>query len=167
MSQSDDQQTGPAEVLAARFDNREAAEAVAKQLTSVGYDPAELSYISDASKCSFTFDGVGNHPGRATLEGIAGGGAFGAAVSATASVAGLGSLVLLGPVGLAAGAVMGGVIGVMLGAGLNSSQAAACEAAIGDGSLVLAIQTHAGDQARVRSILGPHLIAAEEDTYRE
>jgi hypothetical protein len=167
MSQADDEQTGSAEVLAARFDNRDAAETVARQLTATGYDPAEISYISDKSKCSFTFDGVGNHAGRAALEGIAGGGAFGAAVSATAGIAGLGSLVLLGPVGLAAGAVMGGVIGVMLGAGLNSSQATACEAAIGDGSLVMAIQTHAGDQARVRSILGPHLIAAEEDTYRE
>jgi hypothetical protein len=166
MQEADNQSTGPAEVLAARFDDRDAAEALGRQLVALGYDPAEISYISDAAKCSFTFDGMGKHVARSSLGGIAGGATLGAAVSATASIVGLGSLVLLGPVGLAAGAVIGGVVGVLVGAGMNSSQAVACEGAIGDGSLVMAVQTHAGDQLRIRAILGPHLIAAEEDTYR-
>jgi len=166
MQEADDRSTGAAEVLAARFESRDAAEAVGRQLEALGYDPAEISYISDAAKCSFTFDGMGNHVTRTGLGGIASGATLGAAVSATANVIGLGSLILLGPVGLAAGAAIGGVVGVLLGAGMNSSQADACEGAIGDGALVMAVQSHAGDQLRVRALLGPHLVAAEEDRYR-
>jgi hypothetical protein len=165
MQGANDQPTGPAEVLAARFESRDAAEVVGRQLESIGYNPAEISYISDASKCSFTFDGAGNHVAISGLGGIAGGGALGAAVSAGASALGLGSLVFLGPVGLAAGAAISGVVGVLLGFGMTSDQAAACADAIDKGSLVMAVQTHAGDQQRVRDLVGTHLIAAESDTY--
>jgi uncharacterized membrane protein len=161
----DDGSTGPAEVLAARFDTRDAADAVRRQIESIGYDPAEISYISDAAKCSFTFDSAGNRVTSSGLGGIAGGGSVGAAVSAGASALGLGSLVFLGPIGIAAGAAIGGVVGVLLGFGMTSQQATACEGAIGEGSLVMAVQTHAGDQKRVRTLLGTHLIAAEPDTY--
>jgi hypothetical protein len=165
MQRANDQSTGPAEVLAARFETRDAADVVRRQLESIGYDPAEISYISDASKCSFTFDGAGNHVARTGLGGIVGGGSLGAALSAGASAFGLGSLVFLGPVGLAAGAAIGGVVGVLLGFGMTSEQAAACEGAIDTGSLVMAVQTLAGDQQRVRALLGNHLIAVERDTY--
>jgi len=167
MKQANDQPTGPAEILAARFETREAADAVRRQLESAGYDPAEISYIGDASKCSFTFDSAGNHAASAGLGGIVGGGSLGAALSAGASAFGLGSLVFLGPVGLAAGAAIGGVVGVLLGFGMTSKQAAACAGAIDKGSLVMAVQTHAADQQRVRAVLGDHLIAVEPDTYLE
>lgn len=157
--------TGPAEVLAARFEARDAADAIRRRLESIGYDPAEISYISDASKCAFTFDAAGNHVTRSGLSGIAGGGSLGAAVSGGAVAFGLGSFVFLGPIGIAAGAAIGGVAGALLGFGMTSDQAVACERAIGDGSLVMAVQTHAGDQQRVRAMLDDHLIAVEQDTY--
>jgi hypothetical protein len=165
MTQVDDQSTGPAEILAARFETRDAADAVRRQVESAGYDPAEISYISDASKCSFTFDSAGNHVTRSGLGGIVSGGSLGAVFTAGASAFGLGSLVLLGPIGLAAGAAIGGVVGVLLGFGMASKQATACASAIDNGSLVMAVQTHAGDQQRVRALLGDHLIAVEADTY--
>ena len=165
MTQANDSPTGPAEILAARFENDEAADAVRRQVESAGYDPAEISYISDASKCSFTFDSAGNHVTGSGLGGLIGGGSLGAAFSAGASAFGLGSLVFLGPVGFAAGAAIGGVVGVLLGFGMTSKQAAACAGAIDEGSLVMAVQTHAGDQQRVRALLGDHLIAVEADTY--
>jgi hypothetical protein len=165
MIQATDQPTGPAEILAARFETGDAADVVRRQLESAGYDPAEISYISDASKCSFTFDSAGNHVVRSGLGGIVGGGSLGAALGAGASGFGLASLVFIGPVGLAIGAAIGGVVGVLLGFGMTSKQAAACAGAIDNGSLVMAVQTHAGDQQRVRALLGDHLIAVEADTY--
>jgi hypothetical protein len=157
--------TGPAEVFAAHFQSSAQADIVRAKIESMGYDPREISYISDPSKCDFAFDGTGTHWAKAGLEGLAGGGIVGAGVSAGISVLTLGSIVVLGPIGIAVGAATGTVIGVLLGAGLSSDQAVACENAVNGGSLVMTVQAHAGDQDRVRSALGDHIIAVEDDRY--
>ena len=160
------QSPGPARIYAARFDNRDAADAVRAKLEALGYDPLEISYISDPEKCSFTFDGMGSHVMKAATEGVVGGAALGGGVSAAFGVLGLGSIVLLGPIGIVAGVAMGGLIGVLLGAGLDSDQALACEKAVKAGSLIMAVQAHTGDDNRVRAALGDRVIFSEDDVYR-
>lgn len=156
---------GPAEVVAARFDNQHDADVVRLKLEELGYDSRELSFISDAKKCSFTFDGIGDHSAKAAAEGIVGGSVAGTALGAAAAVLGAGGLVLLGPIGLLTGAAIGGMTGVLLGLGLNSDQAVACEDAVSQGSLVMTVQARAGGSAAVRSALGDHVIASEKDEY--
>jgi hypothetical protein len=165
MSENASEFIGPAEILAARFQNPNDADLVGRKIEALGYDPRELSFISDATKCSFTFDGIGAHARKASAEGIVGGGAVGAAIGAGAVVLGAGGLVLLGPVALLTGAVIGGVNSALLGLGVSSDQAVACENAVNAGSLVMTVQARAGDSAAVRAILGDHLIASENDTY--
>jgi len=154
--------TGNAEVIGARFQTRQEADAVRATIESWGYDPKEISYILDRAKCSSSFDEPGSHWRRATAQGIVGGAAFGGIAGEIATI---GSVALVGPIGLAAGGVIGGVVGLLLGAGLDSDKAVACEAAVADGALVMVVQTHAGDSDRVRALLGTHIIAEEPDTY--
>jgi uncharacterized membrane protein len=165
MSKNVSEFVGRAEIVAARFGNQNDADIARLKLENLGYDPRELSFISDATKCSFTFDGIGSHGAKAAADGIVGGGAFGAALGAGATVLGAGGLVLLGPIGLVTGVVLGGVSGLLLGLGLSSDQATACEEAVNDGSVVMTVQAHAGDSAAVRSALGDRVIAVESDRY--
>jgi hypothetical protein len=158
-----EQSRNSAHVFAARFVSREDTDAMRAKLETLGYEPNEISYISDPEKCSFTFDDTGSHVGRASLEGVAGGAALGAGVSVGFGALGMGSALVLGPIGLLAGVAIGGFVGVLLGAGLNSDQALACEKAVRSGSLVMTVQAHPGDDARIRELLAPNVIAAEED----
>ena len=66
-----------AEVLAARFRNQNDADVVRLKIEDLGYDARELSFVSDTTKCSFTFDVIGDHAAKAAAEGIVGGGAVG------------------------------------------------------------------------------------------
>jgi hypothetical protein len=75
---------GPAEVVAARFHDRAEADGVRANVKALGYGPAEVSYITDPSKCSYTFTEPGSHwanfaRGGAVLGGV-GAGALGTAV---------------------------------------------------------------------------------------
>jgi hypothetical protein len=152
-----------ADVLGARFDTRAEADVVRRSIEALGYDPKEVSYIVDTTLCSSTFDEPGSHWREMGIKGLFGGGAFGAVAGV---VAGLGSIALLGPIGAIAGAATGGVVGLLLGAGLASDQAIACENAIKAGALLMVVQTHAGDSERVRRLLGDHVVADEKDEYR-
>lgn len=158
-------QPGRAKIFAARFDDRSDAGAVRRKLESLGYDPAEISSISDPEKCSFTLDGAGNRVPRAGAEGLLGGAVFGGGVGATTAALGLGGLVILGPIGTITGLLVGGLVGLLLGAGLDSDQAAACRKAVTGGSLVMTVQAHTGDDERVAAALGRHVIATEDDVY--
>jgi uncharacterized membrane protein len=160
-----DSPTGPARIYAARFNNRADADAVRTKVESFGYDPAELSYISDCEKCSFTLDAAGSHVARAGTTGIVGGALFGGGVGTAVGALGFGSLVVLGPVGAAIGIGAGGVIGLLLGFGVDSDVATACEEAIKAGSLVMTVQAHAGDDDRIVAALADHVIGTEDDVY--
>jgi uncharacterized membrane protein len=160
-----DATVGPAEVLAARFQTRAEADPVREKIQGLGYDPMEVSYIADASKCSFTFDEPGSHWNKMGIRGVVSGAATGGIVATAMTGLGLGSLVFLGPVGAAAAAAIGGVVGLLLGAGLDSDAALACESAVNDGAVVMIVQTHSGDEDRVRAILGEHIIGVEKDEY--
>ncbi len=152
-----------AEVFGARFDTRNEADSVRTAIEAAGYDPSELSYILDSSVCSSTFDEVGSHWRAGPIGGVVAGGALGLGTAAGMAAAGFGSgILLLGPIGALIGAATGGIVGFILGAALASpAQASACEAAVNDGALVLIVQTHPGDAARIRGLLGKHLIAEE------
>jgi hypothetical protein len=156
---------GPATVFAAHFQSRAEAEVVHDKIISLGYDPIEVSYITDASKCSYTFDGPSNRWAESGTKGLVGGASLGVGVSGVAAALDLGSMLLLGPIGIAIGLAVGGVVGGLLGAGLNSDQASACETAIEEGGLVMAVQAHTGDSDRIRVALGRHIIATKEDVY--
>jgi hypothetical protein len=160
-----DPPVGEAEVLAARFDTLAEADSVREKIEALGYDPLEVSYITDPTKCSFTFGDPGSDWAKMGIRGVAGGGAVGAALTAAMGALGLGSIVLVGPIGVAAAAAMGGFVGVLLGAGMDSDQAKACEDAINAGALIMVVQTHSGDQERVRAALGKHIVAVEKDEY--
>jgi len=160
-----DSLTGPARIYAARFDSRADADTMRTKLESLGYDPAELSYISDPEKCSFSLGGAGSHVGKAGAEGLVSGAAIGGAASVAIAALGLGSIVLLGPISVAAGVAMGGTVGLLLGFGLESDQAKACENAVNAGSLVMTVQAHAGDDERIVSALADRVIGTEDDVY--
>lgn len=149
-----------AEVYAARFETRDEADVIRNAIEAIGYDPKDISYILDPRTCSSSFDEPGSHWRQMTIGGIVAGGAIGAVGSAAID---LGSVLVLGPIGLLAGAGIGGVVGVLLGASMESNQAAACEKAIKSGALVMVVQAHLGDGERVRTVLGKHLIAEEAD----
>ena len=156
---------GNAEVLAARFHTRAEADRVREEIEALGYDPLEVSYIADPTKCSFMLDAPGSHWAKMGMRGLSGGGAVGAAISVAMGALGLGSVVAMGPIGAAAAAAMGGVVGILLGAAMDSDQAKACEDAINAGALVMVVQTHSGDEGRVRGALDGHIIAVEKDEY--
>ena len=160
------QSPGPAKVFAARFDKRDDADATRSKLQALGYDPKEISYISDPEKCAFAFDGSGGQVGTSAAKGALGGVALGGGMSAAFVALGLGSVVFLGPIGVVAGVAVGGLVGVLVGAGLDSDQALACEKAVREGSLVMSVQAHAGDDERVGALLGDRVIATQDDIYR-
>ena len=160
------QSPGPARVYAARFDTLGDADAVRSELQALGYDPREISSISDPEKCSFTLDSAGSHVPRGAAQGVVGGAALGGGVSAAFGALGLGSLAVLGPAGVIIGAAIGGFAGALLRAGLDSDQALACQKAVNEGSLVMAVQAHTGDDTRIRDLLGDRVIATEDDMYR-
>ena len=155
---------GPAEVLAARFQNRAEADAVRAKIEAMGYDPAEVSYMTDPVRCSSTFTEPGSHWQKMVLGGVTiggvGSGALGAAVGAAT-----GGLAVLGPIGLVAGAVIGGAVSMLISFGVADDTAVACAKAIDDGALVMVVQTHAGDNARVRAALGSHVIGGDTDEF--
>ena len=156
---------GPANVYAARFDTLHDADAVRSKLQAIGYDPLEISYISDPEKCAFTFDAAGSHVTKTAAEVAVGVAAVGGVTGAAFGAVALGSVVFLGPIGVIVGGAIGGVVGVLLGAGHDSDQALACEKAIDAGSLVMSVQAHSGDDDRVRAILGDRVIGTEHDVY--
>jgi uncharacterized membrane protein len=151
-----------AEVLGARFATRSEADVVRTAVEALGYDPMEVSYIADAATCSSTFDEPGSHWQKMGLGGSLGGGTL---AGVGGAIAGIGTVAFLGPVSALIGVVTGGIIGVLVGAGLDSDNAVACANEIKAGELVLVVQTHSGDSGRVRAALGDHLIAAENDTF--
>jgi uncharacterized membrane protein len=150
--------TGIVDVLAASFKTRDEADPVKKAIEAMGYDPKEVSYVIDAATCSSSFNEPGSHWRQMGLGGVVAGGAVGAVTTAV-----FGSILLLGPIGVGIGALSGGVIGLLLGAGMQSDQATACEKAVKDGSLVMIVQPHPGDADRIRALLGDHIIAEADD----
>jgi hypothetical protein len=156
---------GPAEVLAARFHDRAEADAVRAKIEALGYGPDEVSYATDPSRCSYTFTEPGSHWARFAVSGAAIGGVGAGALGTAVGAVTLGSVAFLGPFALIAGTVIGGVVGLMTGAGMPAKQAQACERAIADGAVVMFVQTHAGDTDRVVAALGKHIIATESDDF--
>jgi len=156
---------GPADVVAARFQDRTEADAVRTKIEAMGYSPEEVSYVANPEKCSATFTDPGSHWARMALGGAAVGGAGAGSLGAVVGAVSLGSAAFLGPVGLVAGAAIGGVVGLLLGAGLPDGTAQTCAQAVEDGSLVMVVQTHAGDTDRVRAALGRHIIGDQRDDY--
>ncbi len=160
-----DSAIGKARIFAARFDDRASAEVVSTELVLLGYDPAEFSYISDPEKCAFVLDAPGGHVVKTAAGAMLAGAVFGGGTGAVTGALGAGSILLLGPVGLTVGLGVGGIIGILLGFGVNSDQAEACEAAVRAGSLVMTVQAHSGDEDRIARALAHHVIATEDDTY--
>ncbi len=103
------QSPGPATIYGARFENFAEADAVRSKLQSLGYDPREISYISDPEKCSFTFDGAGSHVPKAAAEGMVGGAAVAAALAQHSQRSALEASPFFGPIGIVAGLAIGGL----------------------------------------------------------
>jgi hypothetical protein len=156
---------GPAEVVAARFHDRAQADEVRANIEALGYGPAEVSYIADPSKGSYPFTEPGSHWANFARGGALVGGVGAGALGTAVGVVTLGSAAILGPIGLIAGVAIGGVVGLMLGAGMPAKTAQACAAAIDAGAVLMVVQTHAGDTDRVRAALGDHIIGDETDDY--
>ena len=147
--------------VTAVFRNRFDASAAYDYVMGKGYNRDEVNVMmSNSTREAFEHEGKHNVGSMAT-EGVAVGGAIGTAVGATAAaIAAIGTalfvpvvgIVVAGPIaaalaGAGAGAVTGGVLGGLVGLGIPESNAAAYEAALKEGGVVIGVTTRSTEDA--------------------
>lgn len=164
MSENVSELIGRAQILAARLENQHDAEVVRVKLEDVGYDARELTFICDSTKCSFTFDGIGDHVAKNAADGSVGGRDRGGVRRGPTFLRRLAPNATR-PNRSRGRCNAGWGLGLLLGLGMNSDQATACEEVVSGGSVVMTVQAHAADSVAVRAALGEHFIAAESDDY--
>ena len=159
-------------IISAVFDSRSEAESAVGELRGQGVDSARLSVIGrdeDGGKARVT-DGDGEHAGEGmgdTVKGALGGAGIGAILGVAAlAIPGVGPLVAAGAIastaipgaaaiGAGAGAVAGGLTGMLKDHGVSEEDATYYEGRINEGCIFVSVDADEGDVSTetVREIL--------------
>jgi hypothetical protein len=158
------------------FRNRLDAESAFDGLLAMGYTNSEIAMLmTDQTRATYYKDveHEGKHKaGTMATEGMGVGGAIGTVTGAIAGIAavvaagtaltipGL-NLIVVGPIaaalmGAGAGAVTGGLIGTLVGAGIPEQNAQAYEEALREGGIVLGVVPHQDDTSRIKDLFNDH-----------
>jgi hypothetical protein len=152
-------------MVSAVFRNRAHSEEAFDYLYGLGFTDSEINVLmSDQTRARYYPAGKDDNKheaGNLATEGMGVGGAVGTAVGAsiaaiiaigtTVAIPGLG-LVVAGPLvaalaGGGAGAVTGGLVGTLIGAGMTEQNASAYEAALREGGIAIGVHPRTDDQA--------------------
>lgn len=152
--------------------DRATAERAVTGLHELGYTDKDISVMMKDKEMADKFaTDTGSNAGKGALTGgvIGGGlGAILAGLTATGSIAaivgtgGLAAPLVIGPLaaalaGLGAGALSGGIIGALIGAGIPKERAAEYELGLNRGGILLGVNPREGDRQRVREVLSAPL----------
>ena len=158
-------------IISAVFDDRSEAEAAISELRSAGIDTGRLSTIGRDEGRTTVTDGAGDvtddDAGSDTLKGALGGAGIGALLGVAAlAIPGVGPLVAAGAIassaipgaaaiGAGAGALAGGLTGLLKDHGVDHEDAAYYEGRINDGGTFVSVDASEGDipADQVREIL--------------
>ena len=157
--------------ISAVFDDRSAAEAAIRELRSAGVDSNRLSVIGRDEDRTTVSDGSGevtdDDAGSDAAKGALGGAGIGALLGVAAlAIPGVGPLAAAGAIassaipgaaaiGAGAGALAGGLTGLLKDHGVNDDDASYYESRINDGGIFVSVDASGGDMPanRVREIL--------------
>lgn len=151
-------------MVTATFSSRVAAEDALRRLEAIGIAEDQLGMIvSDSTRgTTFTFEETTkadeSAAAGATFGGVVGAVLAGVAGAGTLAIPGL-NLVIWGPIvaglaGLGAGAVTGGLIGMLVGAGIPEYEAKLYEESVKEGGILLVVRTKDKEQRKlVRDLL--------------
>lgn len=151
-------------VITATFKTREAAFAAMRQMEAVGITEEQISLVvtDETRGRSFNID-----EGTKADEGAAAGATFGGIVGGVlAALAGAGALafpglnlvvsgaIVSGLAGAGAGAATGGLVGLLVGAGIKEHEAKIYEDEVKTGAILMAVKTENSEQKKaVENIL--------------
>lgn len=160
-------------VLGIFHDQKQASDAI-NSLENMGYNPEDISI---AMKNEEAAKQMAKDTGTSVTEGAVSGVATGAIIGALAGllaatvIPGIGVIFIGGPLaaalglegaaaltasGAVTGLVAGGLIGALTGWGLSPQEAQTYQDHINQGGILVAVPTHMGDEAQVRSVLDSH-----------
>jgi hypothetical protein len=157
-------------IISAVFDSRSEAEAAIGELRSAGIDSGKLSLIGRDGDGTTATDGSGERAGEGvgdTVKGALGGAGIGAILGVAAlAIPGVGPLAAAGAIagsaipgaaaiGAGAGAVAGGLTGMLKDHGVSDEDATYYESRINDGGIFVSVDTSEDDVSpeTVREIL--------------
>jgi outer membrane lipoprotein SlyB len=149
-----------AQLVYGLFNDSDDADRAIRDLTALGYAPADLTVVMSDRTRERVLAGVNIEDfGRKAASGAGiGAAAVGLLAGAATGVALLAGIVIAGPLAavaaaIAAGAAGGAVIGALAGAGLPPEQHADVQRAIDSGEILIAVQADGDRAARVRAVL--------------
>ena len=153
--------------VTAIFNSRFEADQALRALENVGITPSDISMLmSDDARSSHFKIEEGNKADEGAAAGATFGGILGGVTAALLSAGALAipglnlvvsGSIIAGMAGLGAGAATGGLLGALIGAGFKENEAKLYEKELYEGNILMAVQTHNGDQKRaVQDILKLH-----------
>jgi hypothetical protein len=142
-----------ARTVVAVFDGSAGAEAAAAALRQRGVPDEDISVVRRGEETPPPQSADETRSGAGTVAGASAGAVIGGALGLVAlTIPGVGPLLAAGPIaaalgGAMAGGAVGGLVGSFAGLGVPTDEAKAYEAAVRDGSVVLAVRTPDEDAA--------------------
>jgi hypothetical protein len=169
------------ETIVALYESLAEARAVVEELTAIGFDREQISLVAHAEDAEGTLieegkaaagEGPRDVAARGALTGGALGGALGFILGAAAvTVPGIGAILVAGPVlaiyGALAGSIGGGLLGLLVQAGVPEEEADYYAEGLRRGLAFVALEVQEQDISRVRRIMDNHNPVNIEERAKE